>query len=349
MRRGLFLLVCIMVLSGQSIAECHPVLWPGEKILISQTSKTPQQELENLQIWAEKSLREPPHPLAILASAGKIKADDANLLSSRTAFQDADRAAVLALAFTLNHKSDYLNKSREILLAWSNTSHPTGNPIDETRLEGMVWAYDLISCDLSSSDKSQISQWLENIRNKKIAWQFGPFTSSNNHRIHQLKMLLLLDKVLGHTTAWQADLETAKKYSEININPNTGESIDYRERNALHYHNYDLQAWLEITLISHCCMGPVIQSFNFLSDRILSHNIGGEFEHSTAKIDQLRDEGGFLYAKKGSTFDVHEAASTSIVYYTLLSQTPQPELWTIVQTTKPSYWLTFLMARRTLW
>jgi hypothetical protein len=106
---------------------------------------------------------------------------------------------------------------------------------------------------------------------------------------------------------------------------------------------------LEITLISHCCQGPVTQSFNFLSDRILSHNISGEFVHSTAKIDQLREDGGFLYAKKGSTYDVHESASTSIMYYTLLTQIPQPELWKIVQATKPSYWLTFLMARRILW
>jgi hypothetical protein len=294
-------------------------------------------------------VKEPSYPVAVLGSSGTVDSKSTTLIASRNAFQDADRAAVLALAYRVTHNEAYFKKIREILTSWAKVNQPTGNPIDETRLDGMIWAYDLISCDLSEEDKTQIVNWFEQLRSKKKAWHFGAITSTNNHRIHQLKMLLLLDKILGHYDGWQSDLKVAEDYSKINLNPQSGISVDYSQRSALYYHNYVTQPWLEIALITACCWLPIDHAFSFLSNKILSHDIGHEFSNSKAPIDALRAAHGFEYAKKGGTFDVKRAAPTIVAYYTLNRAIPEPKLWFIQEHAKPSPKMMFLKIRRILW
>lgn len=337
---------------GNSMATsgvCNPTLWPLSSPILTTSTALPQDTLIELRQWSDKLVKKPSNPIAVLGSSGAIDIKNNTLIASRKAFQDADRAAVLAITYRLTHNEDYFNKIREILTGWAKVNQPTGNPIDETRLDGMIWAYDLISCDLSEEDKALIVNWFERLRSKKKAWSFGKRTSSNNHRIHQLKMLLLLDKVLGHDEDWQSDLTTAQIYSKINLNPESGSSVDYRERDALYYHNYVMQAWLEIALVSACCWQPINHGFSFLSTKILSHDNGNEFSHSQAPIDALRANNGFEYAKEGGAFDITRAASTIVTYYTFNRDKPEPGLWFIQAHTKPSPKMIFLKARRMLW
>ena len=333
---------------GSSFAmdlSCRPVLWPSN----SQIMHPPQGIIDDLQQAADKLLLKDAHPVSHLASAGKSQINDSQLRASREAFKDADRAAVLALAYHVTHQVDYFNASRNILIQWAKMNVPTGNPIDETRLEGMLWAYDLIACSLTPEENVLVLNWFRHMRSKKMAWVFGPITNSNNHRVHQLKMLLILDEVIGSQHDVDLVVKDARRYSTINLDNKTGASIDYALRSALYYHNYVMQPWLEIALVSHCCTKEVTQGFEFLSQHLLSDQIHGEFHHSTAKIDALRARGGFDYAKKNGTFDVTRAAATIVSYYTLTGTPPDPKLWAIVQQTKPSTWLTFLQARYTLW
>ena len=83
-------------------------------------------------------------------------------------------------------------------------------------------------------------------------------------------MLLLLDKVLQRHQDWLRDLNDAEHYATLNLNSQSGLSVDYTQRSSLYYHNYVLQPWLEISLISGCCHNPTPQAFIFLSDKIFS-------------------------------------------------------------------------------
>jgi len=338
--------------SSKLLAEpqrCYPKLWDVNNEVWSQISSKNDKMISKLKKSARKYLAQEPNPIMVLGSAGKTSINDPSLKKSRKGFQDADHAAVLSLLYILTSNPIYFNKARDILLAWATINKPTGNPIDESRLEGMVWAYDLLTCQLAENDKIQIEHWLETIRQKKLTWHYGASSGINNHRIHQLKMLLLLDKVLNHAGQWERDLASAKKYSLINVDSKTGESVDYRQRHALHYHNYTLKAWLEISLITGCCQKPVTQAFNFLIERIRSNQIDGEFLNSEAKIDGERADGGFDYAKQGGTFDIREAIMPIVTYYTLETGKPDDDLWTLVHGSKPSPWLSFLLARRMIW
>ncbi len=332
-----------------SATTCHSQLWPKESAIHDSSYSIPHETLAALKRESNKQLKRSPQPIAQLSSAGKLSLSDPTLINSRKSMQDADAASVLALTYRLTHQTDYLKKATDILLSWSKSNKPSGNPIDETRLEGMIWAYDLISCDLSSQNKTDILNWFERIHTKKMDWVFGKITSINNHRIHQLKMLLLLDKVLKKNKNWKNDVDSAAQYSTINLNDKSGLSVEYLERNALYYHNYVVQPWLEISLITGCCKQPVTQAFLFLRNQIKTHHIKHEFSHSHAKIDTLRAHAGFAYAKQDGTFDISRTAPTIIAYYTLINVLPDPVLWNIQQQVASSPKILFLKARRILW
>ncbi len=353
-KNSLYAVIGLLMLSARGFALtappiCHPLLWPATTTVVNPSLLAPEDLIANLQHVSKNIRNRRAHPVSTLSSAGKIKLDDPGLVASREAFKDAENSAVLALTYRLTHNKSYFNKTKKTLLEWARVNQPTGNPIDETKLEGMIWAYDLISCDLSYPDKQQILRWFDRIRQKKIAWTFGNQTRINNHRIHQIKMLLLLDKVLQLNQDWLRDLNNAEHYATLNLNSQSGLSVDYTQRRSLYYHNYVLQPWLEISLISSCCHNPTQQAFIFLSDKILTHHIGGEFLYSQANIDKLRAKNGFTYAQLGGQFDVTKAASTIVTYYTLNQDKPDPRLWSLVEKSKRTPWLSFIMARRLLW
>lgn len=342
--QAIFLLFVIFPFQISSANDhCHPVLWPFESALYHPS----EQSVRQIEKAARTAMKKPVHAIANLGSAGKTSLRDSQLLLSRQALQEADHAAVLALAYALTQHQDYLDKSREILLAFAKLNQPTGHPIDETRLDGMIWAYDLIACKLSAEDNKVIRDWFENMRQKKLKWKFGSVSSNNNHRIHQLKMLLLLDKILNHDLSH--DRQTIEEYSHSNINSETGVTQDYLERDALYYHNYVLQAWLEIALISQCCKQPVEKAFDFLVGKISSHQVDNEFSHSRAKIDKLRGNAGFAYAKKDGKFDIYKTAPAIIAYYTINKSKPDDDLWSIQAKAKSSPKLSFMRVRRELW
>lgn len=338
---------CHSVMAESSI--CHPLLWPITTAVSNPAIPIPESSLDELQQWTKKLVDKPAHPITTLHSAGQVDLNNSELIASRKAFQDASNIAVLALSYRLSKNADYFNKTKQTLLSWAEINQPTGHPIDETNLEGMIWAYDLIACDLSEQDKHKILDWFERMRSKKIAWEFDTLTSTNNHRIHQIKMLLLLDKILQRHADWLQDIKMAETYASINLDPRSGVSVDYIQRSALFYHNYDLQPWLEISLVTDCCHTETHQAFAFLAKKIVTHRIGHEFMHSQVSIDAQRAKNGFTYAQLGGRFDVAKAAPTIVMYYTINRVTPDPRLWFIVQRSKPSPWLVFTKVRRILW
>jgi len=327
---------------------CRPVLWP-EGFTMDVNNSLKSAEIDRLIKKADQLKNTPPHPVKVLTGAGLTDLKNPGLNASRSAFKDADRAALLALAFWIKPDPEYLQSVRDILLAWALVNQPTGHPIDESRLAGMVWAYDLLGCHLSRETRLSVESWFERMRSKKMSWQFGPLTDKNNHRTHQLKMLLMLDRVLRHPVSVRRDLMQIAVHMNNNIDAVTGETRDYRERDALYYQNFDLQPWLEISLLTHCCETAVSSAFEFLARRIRSHKLSGEFVHSKAGIDKIRAKNGFSYAKKGGRFDVAHAGTTIAAYYTVSSENPPADLWSVVMHSKPSPWLDFILYRRVFW
>ncbi len=336
------LLGCSPLAIGANLPGCHTVLWPARQTISPQV-------ITNLQAAAASFINAPPNPMKHLASAGKIELTDKDLQASRRAILDTDRAAILALLYDATHEARYLEKTRAILTAWATKYQPSGHPIDETRLAGLLWAYDLVACDLTPQEQRVILAWFNKLRAKKLAWAYSTITANNNHHVHQLKLLLLLDKVLQDERAFRHHTAEAGRLAMKNLALHNGASIDYVQRDALFYHNYVLQAWLEIALLIGHSWPSLERAYAFLLQRVQQGEVQHEFEHSTAKIDQERANNGFIYAQRDGTFDVAQAAPTIVRYYTLMPMIPPSGQWNFVLRAKTTPQLVFLLARRASW
>ncbi|HIO93309.1 MAG TPA: hypothetical protein EYG68_10780 [Leucothrix mucor] len=271
----------------------------------------------------KKLLDQDPSPIESLQSSGITNAKDKSLKKTRVALRDAQSTALLALAYYLESDEAYLKQAKKYLLAWAETHQPNGHPINETRLEGFLWGYDLLRCHFTKEEHKKIKIWLINIQTNKHKWKFGRSSGKNNLRTHQLKMLLMLDRLLEDKESLTSDRETLQQHAKQNLLED-GISIDYQERDALHYHVYNLEPWLEIALLEPDYIKQVSMSYDFLITQIKTDNIHNQFANSKQKIDQKRAKGGFTYAKKGGTFDTTRI-TRSIISYNTLKQNPLDE------------------------
>lgn len=302
---------------GIAVGTCAPRLWSVAEVAGARefASTLPSDLRNRITHAAGKEATEMPAPLTRLASAGITQLDDTGLRASHRAFRDADRVALLAVAWRLGGNQHWLASARQTLLAWSAVNQPTGHPIDETRLDGFLWGYDLMRCALSLADRTAIEGWFARLRDAKRDWKFGPNTAINNHRTHQLKMLAALQALLEpeHLDDLRASVE---RHARINLADASGASMDFIERDALHYHVYNLEAWIEIALVTGCCAEPIAQSHAFMLKRMREHGDAIEFERSRAAIDRERAKAGFRYAQPGP-YDPKRAEGALIAYATL--------------------------------
>lgn len=271
---------------------------------------------EKLLRKANQSLHFSPRALEELHSSGISNANNPKLIETRKSLQDSQDSVLLALAYQLTSNKKYLQQAQSILVAWSQVYKPTGHPIDETKFEYMLWAYDLIRNDLSNQDNQLILDWLKVFQEKKNNWAFSVSSGMNNHKTHQLKILLMLDKLLNDQDALSDHLRRLKEHQSINLLAD-GSSIDYVERSALHYHVYNLEPWLEISLLESQFAEKVTNSYAFLKDQINNDNIHHQFSHSKQEADQKRASGGFSQYKKGSDYQVNKAARAVLSFATL--------------------------------
>ena len=343
---SLAILACLGCARDSSAAPAPSRLWPGfEKAM--DAGRLPAYLVAALRQRADAALRTPPAPVAQLVSSGKTDKNDPALKATRRAFQDADNAALLALMARLEGDAAHAAHAKRILLAWATTHQPTGHPINETRLDGLLIACDLLRGHFTDTEWAALEHWLRMLRAKKDAWTYGPKTTRNNYRTHQLKMLLMTDRLLGDEDAEKRHTAQAVDHARVNIDMTTGQTVDYQERDALYYHVYDLEAWLDIALLTGRFKDEAKAAFGFLAGRIASGDLGGEFEKSTAPIDRMRAEAGHGYSKAGSTFDLKRASRVIVAYYTLFPQSVDPRLLKIA-TDEPRARDLFHLARQAL-
>jgi multidrug resistance efflux pump len=323
-----------------------PRLWPAQSPLFSREGIKALDASVRARVIeaADHAVRMPPSPVETIHSAGVTDKESPELVQSRRAFQDADNFALLALAYKLTGKGQYLESARAISEAWARVNQPSGQPIDETRLDTFLWGLDLLGAE---TDTASVRAWLGRWQDADRAWRFGPNTETNNHKTHHLKILLMLDKVLGRSDQYEKDLKETERHVKLNLASADGSSLDYKQRDALHYHVFDLEAWNEIALVTGCCGANVDRAFGFFEKTIQEHPDHVEFGNSTAPIDRKRAAAGFDYAK-AHAYEVSKAARAIFTYATLPGRQVSPDLWKAAQEGREHKNL-FFEARYYLW
>lgn len=254
-------------------------------------------------------LNDRPNPIDTIRSEGLLKGNPQKERTSN-ALRDMYKMYTLALTYKINGDKKYLNQSVEFLKAWAKKNQPNGDPIDDTNLDKAIEAYDLIKEDLSSADKDLIAGWLSRtalteINSKRMQGNRG--TAVNNWNAHRLKVVGEIGYALNNQQYISWTIENFKKHIGINLNED-GTSLDFKLRDAMHYHIYDLEPMLKLAILIKRAGGEnfysyqspkgssIKKSVEWLVPYVKGEKQHEEYVNTTVKFDRDRaknNEPGF--------------------------------------------------------
>jgi len=213
---------------------------------------------------AESALNDTPNPRDTIVSEGHL-ATHPDKIASQICMKDFNKIYALAIVHKVTNDKKYFDKAIVFLKAWATVNHPLGNPINDTKLDNLFEAYDMLRSQVSDADKAIIDSWLITMADNEIKTaKKGKTTSMNNWHSHRLKVIGQIGYILDNKTF--RDFATNGLLMQIDTNLNKdGASWDFLERDALHYHAYDLEPMLALAIIIKRATGS--DEFTYVSPK----------------------------------------------------------------------------------
>lgn len=266
---------------------------------------------------ADGALKERPRPVKRIVSEGRLHSDPEKIQSLK-ARGDLPKAEALGYAYALTGKTDYGEKAREFALAWARAYEPDGNPINETEFISLMRGYDVTRVLYTHSERAAVDRWLRRMAEKQqAAIRPASSTFKNNHHSHRLKIVGHVAFLLADSDLIRRVVSDTRRHLGVNLFPD-GSSFDFRQRDALHYHVYDLLPLIELAiaadkngldLYTHGTPegAGLEKSIAFLIPYVTGERAHREFIHSTVKFDLQRSAAGDPSIRVGEEWKAEKA------------------------------------------
>ena len=267
---------------------------------------------------ADDALLAQPDPIPVIQTEGKLAGDPVKTRTWQSLNGDMPKLQALACAWAVTADQRYANKIREFVTAWAVTNHSAGDPIDDTNLEPLIIACDLIRQNLPTSDRDLIDHYLRGVATTGINTHTGPpGTNINNWNSHRIKIIGLIAFTLQDRPLINQTIKSYHQQIQQNLLPD-GSSVDFRDRDALHYHLYDLQPLLTLAIAARnngydfysyrspagCSLSAAVAFLLPFAQGTRTHI---EFANSTVLFDRQRAANG-EGEYKAHPWDPHNAA-----------------------------------------
>lgn len=295
-------------------------------------------------------LNDPPHALPKLHTEGTLP-HEGIYDQSVEAEKDLDLLRDAALAWRATSDDRYLKLVDRLLYAWVTTYQPSFNPIDETRFEGLILAYDMTASALPVKTRNAAMAFLAKLANgyiEQIDAQPRPLTGTwrNNWQSHRVKLIAMAAFTLDNRKMINAAQRLYVEHIGDNIAPD-GSTVDFRERDALHYVTYDLQPLVTAALAARRHNrnwlpekaengASLAAALNWLTPYASGAKTHEEFVHSNVLFDAKRREADLpgysgQWDPKNATELFHLAARLDGRYTPIALQlAPTPPAWLAV-------------------
>lgn len=194
------------------------------------------------------------------------------------------------------------DKAATAIQQWISTYKPTGQPIDENALILLFKSIDLMQ-PLMAESRPTTEKWLREVIAKSDSFfetsMKGHDPENKNWNSWRMAIRVVAATVLND----QAEIKKSSELIHRQINDNfvrdsqghtDGTSLDFVARDALHYHVYDMLAWVTIAAFTPCLLSvddraAIEAGLNFLKPYYLGSKQHTEFVHT--KIQEDRDRG----------------------------------------------------------
>lgn len=269
----------------------------------------------SLRTAADAALSAEPNPIKSIRSEGKLKSDPEKIRTGES-MHDVPKVEALGWADAVTGEAPYAAKAKQFLVAWAKVNESRGDPIDDTGLEGMIVAYDLIHATCDASESRTIEKWLRQVADAEVASGKSKKVTStiNNWHSHRLKIVGLIGLTLKDAKLTEYVTGAFHELADHNLYPD-GSTYDFHERDALHYHCYDLEPLLTLAIAARQAGlgdwyawqapkgGSIAKSVAFLVPYCRGDQKHAEWVHSKVEFDRKRAESGDPHYKAGTPFE----------------------------------------------
>lgn len=197
---------------------------------------------------ARRWLDRVPQPLPVVHTEGTLP-HQGIYDQSVEAKKDWQAARDLALGSRLAGDGAMAGKTVQLIKAWLAVYKPSFNPIDETDLDRLMLAFDLLEGSARAPVAADYGKFLAALASGYLdrmpALRGG--TATNNWQSHRVKLATLAAYGAGDRGLIDRARAAYKKQLADNLKPD-GSVLDFAERDALHYVTYDLEPLLAAAL-----------------------------------------------------------------------------------------------------
>ncbi len=274
----------------------------------------------HLQRRAESYLSEKPRPIERINYEGMLS-NHPDRIATVSHLYDMMRVEIWLSAWLITGDRRYEDAMLRYLLAWSETYKPTGNPINENKLDPLLTAAVVLADRLERNERNIVFSWLEDLAEAEIhTTETMPWSVENNWHPKRLKVVALAAEALGHDEWRDWVVGETRSYISRSLRPD-GSSRDFEQRDALSYHIGGVRPLLRlISLLPSVYReelysgetfdgSSVARSVAFIIPYALGEKEHGEFMRTQVDLDRRRAEAGLEQYQPGRPFNPHRAVS----------------------------------------
>ncbi len=248
----LFSIFCsLFLISKAQIVSLNDTELAKLKSLIK-TDDDVKEHWEAILKTADESLTAIPNPADTILTEGILQGNPRKT-KTWASLEDMGKIYALSLAYKLDGNKKYLSKVSDFFMAWAKGNTPTGNPINDTNLDRIIFAYDLVKQNVKQEINLAMNNWLretalQEIKSHNKAASGKGLTHMNNWNSHRIKEVAEIAWTINDTELKKWVLAAYKTQISKNLLPD-GSSFDFHERDALHYHIYDIDPLMVAAII----------------------------------------------------------------------------------------------------
>ena len=245
-----------------------------------------------------------------------------------------------ALAYRLTGDSRFLSTTEKFMSAWAGVYQLSFNPIDETSLDQMIFAYDLTNAALTPATRDKMRDFLRNMSQGYLDKMAHGKKDNANWQSHRIKLAVLAAYAVGDPQLIAQARQTFQQQVSANIKAD-GSVVDFYKRDALHYVVYDLEPLTTAAVAAkahgedwfHASVSggsSIEKAMDWLTPFTLGQKQHEEFVHSKVAFDAARAKVGLKgYSgmwEPASSIKLYQLASLADPKYAgILKQIPSSE------------------------
>lgn len=312
--------------------DLPPAIWltPAEQQQLK-TDHSPEKEvvLADFRELADAALTRRPNPSDSIFYEGLVS-NHPRRLQAAEYLEDMRLLHALIWTYLLTGEQPYARKARSYLLAWASTYRPTGNDVNENKLNPCFLTYAVLKDELPRKKQKEVESWLMNIAAKQQqGWRLGEV--AGNRHAKRLKLIWILGLALEDRELQEFAFSRSREVLQKALFPD-GRSHDLERRDAMHYHVSCINGLLELSLIARISgiklysettpEGASIQkSVEYTLPYVRGEKIHPEWVNSQVALDHRRGASGDPYYRPGKPWDPVEA-----IDMLLMASVYEPEL-----------------------